>query len=283
MRVVGATGQIASTPDSGSRMIPLANEEAARLGLPGRTTIVGRRSDRPSMNPLRLMSFTSSSPIAFCVPYDDCGVTRRVVRHRIGQAAAEHGERAREHEFRRRIAGARAFEEISRRIEVHAHADVEVGFGLAADDGRQVKYRVGIRRDDRVDERAIIQRALDRPHAHVGVRRRRHDVDEHELAHRPRIAAGIGQRSSLENRVGEAAAEEAGATGDHDSHFRFPRNSGPPHPMSAASTRVDGQTPKSLQRLPGGDRDRMRQRFGMLVRERPLARLHHHAQHRLGP
>ena len=49
-------------------MMPLANDEAARLGLPGRTTMVGRRSDRPSMNPLRVKSATRYSPITFCVP-----------------------------------------------------------------------------------------------------------------------------------------------------------------------------------------------------------------------
>ena len=43
------TGQIDATPFSGSRMMPLANDEAARLGLPGRTEMVGRRSERPSM------------------------------------------------------------------------------------------------------------------------------------------------------------------------------------------------------------------------------------------
>jgi hypothetical protein len=41
-------------PESGSRMIEEAKVEAARLGLPGRTMIVGRRSERPSMKPLRL-------------------------------------------------------------------------------------------------------------------------------------------------------------------------------------------------------------------------------------
>jgi len=51
-----ATGQIASTPASGSRMMPLANEEAALFGLPGRTVTVGRRRLRPSMKPLRVMS-----------------------------------------------------------------------------------------------------------------------------------------------------------------------------------------------------------------------------------
>jgi hypothetical protein len=48
------TGQIASCPASGSRMMELANVEAARLGRPGRTTMVGRRSARPSTKPLRL-------------------------------------------------------------------------------------------------------------------------------------------------------------------------------------------------------------------------------------
>src|SRR5206468_9620108 len=73
--VLGATGQIASTPDSGSRMMPLANDDAALFGLPGRTVIVGRRRLRPSMKPFRLMSLTISSPIAFCVPYELCGVS----------------------------------------------------------------------------------------------------------------------------------------------------------------------------------------------------------------
>src|SRR5271169_3331031 len=48
-RVLGATGQTASMPDSGSRMMLLANDDAALFGLPGRTVIVGRRNDRPSM------------------------------------------------------------------------------------------------------------------------------------------------------------------------------------------------------------------------------------------
>jgi hypothetical protein len=51
-----ATGQIASTPDSGSRMMPLANEDAALFGLPGRTVTVGSRRLRPSTKPLRVMS-----------------------------------------------------------------------------------------------------------------------------------------------------------------------------------------------------------------------------------
>jgi hypothetical protein len=46
----------------------LRNDEAALFGRPGRTQMVGKRSTRPSMKPLRLMSFSSNSPMAFCVP-----------------------------------------------------------------------------------------------------------------------------------------------------------------------------------------------------------------------
>ena len=51
--VSGLTGHTASSPCKGSRMIPLAKLEAARLGLPGRTTMVGNRMLRASTNPLR--------------------------------------------------------------------------------------------------------------------------------------------------------------------------------------------------------------------------------------
>ena len=47
--VSGSTGQSDSSPASGSRMMPLANYEAAAFGFPGRTTTVGTRSARPSM------------------------------------------------------------------------------------------------------------------------------------------------------------------------------------------------------------------------------------------
>ena len=52
--VVGATGQMASTPASGSRTMPLANDDAALLGLPGRTQIAGRRKPTPSRMPRRV-------------------------------------------------------------------------------------------------------------------------------------------------------------------------------------------------------------------------------------
>ncbi|AZU47433.1 cysteine synthase [Aeromonas hydrophila] len=44
----GLTGHTVTSPCSGSRMMLLTNDEAARFGLPGRTQMVGRRSARPS-------------------------------------------------------------------------------------------------------------------------------------------------------------------------------------------------------------------------------------------
>ena len=54
IRVARSTGQIDSSPLTGSLMMPLANEDAAALGLPGRTVTVGRRSERPSTKPRRV-------------------------------------------------------------------------------------------------------------------------------------------------------------------------------------------------------------------------------------
>ena len=49
-------------------MMPLANEDAAEFGFPGRTEMVGSRQTRPSTYPLREYSLTSSSPMAFVAP-----------------------------------------------------------------------------------------------------------------------------------------------------------------------------------------------------------------------
>ena len=52
-RISGDTGHTAFRPVSGSRMMLLANDEAAWFGLPGRTTMVGKRTARPSTKFLR--------------------------------------------------------------------------------------------------------------------------------------------------------------------------------------------------------------------------------------
>ena len=48
------TGSTASCPASGSRMMLEKKPDAALLGLPGRTQMVGRRRLMPSTKPLRL-------------------------------------------------------------------------------------------------------------------------------------------------------------------------------------------------------------------------------------
>ena len=72
-RVSSGTGQTASMPASGSRMMPLTKDDNAEFGAPGRTVTVASRQTMPSMKPRREYSLTSSSAIAFSVPYDDCG------------------------------------------------------------------------------------------------------------------------------------------------------------------------------------------------------------------
>ena len=52
-RTVSGTGNTASLPFSGSRMIPEKNPDAARFAFPGRTQIVGSRIPTPSRKPRR--------------------------------------------------------------------------------------------------------------------------------------------------------------------------------------------------------------------------------------
>ena len=54
MMVSGVTGQTTSTPVSGSRTTEEAQVEAALLGRPVRTQIVGSRTEVPRKNPLRV-------------------------------------------------------------------------------------------------------------------------------------------------------------------------------------------------------------------------------------
>ena len=48
--------------------IPEKKEDAAKLGLPGRTHIVGRRMDKPSQKPFLIKSLSINSQQAFCAP-----------------------------------------------------------------------------------------------------------------------------------------------------------------------------------------------------------------------
>ena len=62
------TGRSPVSPFNGSRIILLAKLEAAALGHPGRTAMVGSRRARPSTMPRREKSLTNCSPITFCTP-----------------------------------------------------------------------------------------------------------------------------------------------------------------------------------------------------------------------
>ena len=96
--IVGATGQVAS-PVSGSRMIEEAKVDAARFGLPGRTTMVGRRRMRPSRSPC---GCSRRQQLADHLLHAVGGLRRQrlVVVQRLGQVAAIGGDRRGEHDSR---------------------------------------------------------------------------------------------------------------------------------------------------------------------------------------
>ena len=130
-------------------MMPLTNEDAAALGVPGRTATVGRRQAMPSTNPFLEYSFTSSSAIAFSEPYDDCGTSATSSGTMAGSRAAEDGERAREDEAWRFLEVTACVEQRACCVDVDAHAEVELCLRLTAHDRREVVHRVDIGLDNR--------------------------------------------------------------------------------------------------------------------------------------
>src|SRR3546814_11049324 len=61
------------------------------------------------------------------------------VGHFRGKIAAEYGHRTAEHHARATAKRTRALQNLPGGIEIDFHALVEIGFGVAADDGRQLK------------------------------------------------------------------------------------------------------------------------------------------------
>ena len=177
MRVAAGTGQIASTPASGSRRMPLANDEAALFGLPGRTLTVGKPQAAPVEEALARVVVDQQLAHRLLRAVGRLRRQRLRVRHDVGQRAAEHGDRAREHDLGRMGEGAAAFEQVPRRVDVDAPAEVEVRLGLAAHHRGEVKDAVGVAADRRGDERGVGDVAGDGAHAWIGeaigVRRRR--------------------------------------------------------------------------------------------------------------
>ena len=143
---------------------------------------------------------------------------RGVVGNRVGQGAAEYGERAREDEFRRPRERAAGVEQPSRRIDIDAHAEVEVGFGCAADDRREVEYRIGATRERPLDRRRVGEVADDRRDRRTGRRAGRDRVDGDDLANRAPRPLRVDERASGGELAREPRAEEAARAGDDDAH-----------------------------------------------------------------
>src|SRR6185295_4482363 len=83
-----------------------------------------------------------------------------------GQRAAEDGERAREDEAWRFLEMTARFEKRARRVDIDAHAEVELSLRLAADDRREVVHGVDAALDNR-GRKAVVG---DRPGSPVDAR-----------------------------------------------------------------------------------------------------------------
>src|SRR5439155_10780628 len=114
-----------------------------------------------------------------------------------------------------------AFEQCPRCIQVHAHADIEFGLGLSADDGGEMEDRIGIFRHRAPDECVVGKIAGDYGHARVDYRRRRH-VDQHHPSDIARLTARVGEPATLEYGAREPASEKTGTTRNDDTHRKFP-------------------------------------------------------------
>jgi hypothetical protein len=91
-------------------MMPLTNEDAAALALPGRTATVGKRQTIPSTNRLPRILVHQQLGDRFFGAVRRLGHHRGVVRHDGGKNAAVNGERAREDEARWCLEAAARFE-----------------------------------------------------------------------------------------------------------------------------------------------------------------------------
>ena len=108
---------------------------------------------------------------------------------------------------------AAALEQRARRVEIDAHADVELRLGLSADDRREMEHAVGIRRDRALDQRRIGEVAGD------GVRR----ADRRPTRGATSTSTIASDRALAAARVGERAALRAMLRAS-----RLPRNPAPP-------------------------------------------------------
>ena len=144
---------------------------------------------------------------------------RRVVAHRIrhivGACGAEHRERAREYEPRRLRQCTQRFEQMPCRIENDPDPEIELRFGLAADDRREMEHRLRVVPDQRAHGERIGDVAGDELDARIveAAPRRRRTV-------RGRCAARRRRRSAFRapGFFAQDGAQKTGAPGDDDSH-----------------------------------------------------------------
>ena len=170
MRHAGVDRADRLLPASGSRMMPLKNDDAAPLGLPGRTVTVIRRAAAAVDEALARV--VGDQVLAHQLVRAVAGLRRRqrVVahqrRHRRGRVGAEHRDRAGEHEPRGRALPARAqrVEQRARAVEVGAQAELEVGLALARYRRREVEHAVELVAAKRIALRE------QRPDAHLDAR-----------------------------------------------------------------------------------------------------------------
>ena len=100
-------------------------------------------------------------------------------------------------------------------VEVHAHAEIEVGFRLAADDGREMKDGGGVRVDGALQQRSVADVASDLRDPRVGQPFGGDDVGEGDLVDRAIVTVPRRRGGHAARQPGrEGLAEEAGPAGD---------------------------------------------------------------------
>ena len=120
-------------------MMPLANEDAAVLGLPGRTVTVGQ-AQRAAVDeaPARVVGDEQLTH-GLLRAVRRLRRQRRIVEHDRRKGAAVDRDRAGEDEARLMARRAADLEQRARAVQVHAHAEIEVRFRLTADHRREMK------------------------------------------------------------------------------------------------------------------------------------------------
>jgi len=77
--------------------------------------------------------------------------------------------------------------------------------------------RIGVARHHALDQSRVGEVAGDHPHASIVDLGGCH-VEQQQFADFMRFAVCVGERTAREDGSGEAAAQKAGAAGDHDAH-----------------------------------------------------------------